>query len=63
MFWAELGGIRLANGDFTLPVTPPHRDPDEVPAKRRREWERRQQRIATLTADVRTVMRALRDRT
>ena len=62
-FWAELGGIRLANGDFALPVTPPHRDPAEVPAKRRREWERRQQRIATLTADVRATMRALRDRT
>lgn len=62
-FWEELGGIRLLDGDFALPLTPPHRDPAEVPAKRRREWERRQQRIATLAGDVRAAMQALRDQT
>jgi hypothetical protein len=51
-FWEELGGLRLADGDYLLPREPPHRDPAEVPAKRRKEWERRQSRIATLAANI-----------
>jgi uncharacterized protein VirK/YbjX len=40
-FWEELGGSRRADGDFDLPLDPPRRSPDEVPAKRRKEWLRR----------------------
>ncbi len=51
-YWEEIGGVLQADGDYLLPPRPPHRLADEVPARRRREWDRRQQRIAALTADV-----------
>jgi uncharacterized protein VirK/YbjX len=57
-FWQELGALHLANGDYLLPHEPPHRDAAEVPAKRRKDWERRQLRIATLGDDIARAMAA-----
>ncbi|MGQ3029947.1 MAG: DUF535 family protein [Ferrovibrionaceae bacterium] len=51
-FWQELGGSRGAAGDFDLPVDPPCRSPDEVPAKRRKEWLRRSAIIEDLAQQV-----------
>ncbi len=51
-FWEEMGGVRLASGDYLLPATPPHRDAADVPAKRRKDWERRQLRLAALTDEI-----------
>jgi len=58
-FWEELGGVRLACGDYLLPDRLPHRVAAEVPAKRRKDWERRQQRIEALTSEIQRTMQAL----
>lgn len=47
-FWRELGATRRDDGDFVLPSALPHRDFREVPAKRRREWKRRQSRLTSI---------------
>ncbi len=52
-FWEELGGSRRADGDYDLPIDPPRRSPDEVPAKRRKEWLRRTAAIDDLVGQVR----------
>lgn len=61
LFWEELGGLRLPAGDYLLPRHPPHRDEAEVPAKRRKDWERRQTRLAQLAAQIAATMAALGD--
>ena len=58
-FWEEIGGIAVPEGDYLLPATPPHRDAADVPAKRRKEWERRQQRLADLSGQIRHSMASL----
>ncbi len=52
LFWEELGAQRLPEGDYLLPARPPHREAADVPGKRRREWERRQRRVAELTDQI-----------
>ena len=60
-FWEELGGVRLASGDYLLPATPPHRAAADVPAKRRKDWERRQLHLARLADDIGHTLRSLRE--
>ncbi len=51
-FWAEVASARTRQQDFVLPAQLPVRDVSEVPAKKRKDWLRRQALKATLTAQV-----------
>jgi uncharacterized protein VirK/YbjX len=59
-FWEEMGGVRLACGDYQLPAAPPHRPAGEVPGKRRKAWERRQHLISLLESEVLQTMASIR---
>lgn len=47
-FWDEAGGRRTPQGDFVLPRRPVSRNVEEVPAKRRKDWLKRQEIKAEL---------------
>ena len=52
-FWIELGGVRRTDGDYDLPVEPPRRAIDDVPARKRRDWLRRMAMIDDLAGQLR----------
>jgi len=58
-FWAEFGAVAQADGNFQLPLAPPRRSVEQVPAKRRKSWLRRQVRLDTLGLDVTTALSIL----
>jgi len=61
-FWEELGGTRIADGDFRLPDKLFHRDLDDVPAKRKKEWLARRDLLERIAEGTRTALAAARRR-
>jgi len=57
-FWEELGGTRTASGDFRLPEKLFHRDLDDVPSKRKKEWLARRDILDRIAAETRAVLDA-----
>lgn len=55
-FWEELGGERTPDGDFRLPAALFHRDPADVPAKRRKEWLAKRAHIEALEVGTRSAL-------
>lgn len=57
-FWEELGGTRTADGDFKLPEKLFHRDIEDVPSKRKKEWLARREILDRIAAETRAVLDA-----
>ena len=53
-FWEEIGGTRISDEEYRLPVTPQVRDVSEVKPHKRSEWKKRQ----ALSEQLMTQMRA-----
>src|SRR5262249_32894393 len=51
-FWADSGGKLLPSGDYELSVVPQARTLEDVKAKKRKEWLKRQERLKNLRGDV-----------
>ncbi len=57
-FWAEQGAQATPSGDFRLPVAPPQRALEEVPAKKRKDWLARNAHREVMSAQVVALMRS-----
>lgn len=51
-FWEEFGAHRLPGGDYSLSLPLPRRDIEDVAAKKRKEWLKRQDRLGALSSGV-----------
>lgn len=58
-FWLELGGAKIGEEEFTLPIVPHVRDISEVKQNKRSEWKKRQGLSEQLQADVRGMLQSL----
>ena len=57
-FWAEQGAVAVASGDFQLPLVPPQRAFEDVPAKKRKDWLARNALRESVTAQVAPLLRS-----
>lgn len=55
-FWEEVGGTRLKDGNFQLPITLPKRSLEEVPSKKKKDWLKRQEYLAQIKADTKNCL-------
>ena len=51
-FWQEFSPTRLAHGDYELPMAPPRRSVQDVPAKKRKDWHRRATHLDAISVQV-----------
>lgn len=54
-FWIGLGAQSNKDGDYTLSLPLPRRKPEDISTKKRGDWKKRQDRLATLYEAVRNV--------
>jgi uncharacterized protein VirK/YbjX len=54
--WIELGGTRLENGFFDIPVPVRYRDTSEIPSRKRANYRRRYQMVDKLARDIGAVI-------
>lgn len=59
-FWLELGGEKISEEEYSIPVTPLVRDISEVKQNKRSEWKKRQALSEQLQNDVRTALSSWR---
>ncbi len=57
-FWAEQGASATALGDFRLPLVPPQRAFEDVPAKKRKDWLARNALRETVTGQIAPLLRS-----
>ncbi len=59
-FWEEIGGSKLSDTEYVLPLVSPVRDISEVKRDKRREWKKRQAFFEQIGEDVATAIAAMR---
>lgn len=59
-FWEEVGGTRLGDTEYVLPLVSPVRDISEVKRDKRREWKKRQAFIEQLGESTAAALDAMR---
>ena len=59
--WLERGAWRLNESTFELPLRARHRETDDIPARKRRQYERRYAMLAAASEDIATTLAARRD--
>lgn len=59
-FWEELGGTKIAEEEYTIPVIPQVRDVSEVKPHKRSEWKKRQLISEELAQQMNAALAALR---
>lgn len=57
-FWAEQGATATVTGDFRLPLVPPQRAFEDVPAKKRKDWLARNALRETVTGQIGPLLRS-----
>ena len=57
-FWEEIGGMRIADEEYRIPVVPQVRDAAEVKPHKRSEWKKRQAISEQLALDLRAALAA-----
>jgi uncharacterized protein len=55
-FWQEVGGVVCADAEYTLPITMPKRDVQQVKAHKRKEWLRRQTMSESLEKQIQELL-------
>lgn len=59
-FWEELGGTKIADEEYTIPVIPQVRDVSEVKPHKRSEWKKRQAISEALVAGTLNALTSIR---
>ena len=59
-FWEEIGGSKIGEGEYTIPVAPEVRDISEVKPHKRSEWKKRQALSEQLATDMLATLSGLR---
>lgn len=58
-FWREITDTRTAAGDYRVDLPLPRREPEEVKAKKRKEWTARYASLDAMTAEIRGSLEGL----